>query len=132
MFSTTRCPIALVLSVALILSSGGCATLVGAGIGAMSDQQKPHGPVPRERWNRLEPGREVEVTRRDGTRFRVLPGPDSTLGSLPPEEIAAVKIPTSHKGLLVGTAIGAGIDVVTFAIAFLALSQADLFGDGGW
>jgi hypothetical protein len=117
MCDRVRSLVVVLLVVVLLVPSGGCCTLIGAGIGATVDAHRPPSPVPPERWNHLEPGRRVEILRRDGTRTFEWPGADSTLRSVPREEISLVSAnPWGHPGLAIGILAGLALDVTVLVV----------------
>jgi hypothetical protein len=120
-----RSLVAVLLILAFFLPSGGCCSLIGVSVGAVVDARRPHGPVPSTQWDRLEPGRRVEITRQDGSRTFECPGPDSTLRSVPREEINGVSIPVQHPGMAFGYLIGMMLDAT---VLIIVASQDYQFG----
>ena len=128
MFDKAKPVLIALVAASLTLPMNGCCSLIGLGIGAIVDNHSAHGPLPPRQWDRLEPGRLMEVTRVDGTKERVTVGADSMPGSIPIDEIAALSIPSSRKGRAIGMAVGMVIDITAAVI----VSQQELdFGSFG-
>jgi hypothetical protein len=134
--------IAPVLGLVLLLQTGGCASLLGLGAGAIVDQSRPSAAIPRSDWASLSPGTEVDVVLTDGFRVRgrtvslVDAGTESAAWrirtrsgdeSIPVSEIRKLTRPGAHRGALVGLSIGLVVDVALVIIAAVAVSQESYY-----
>lgn len=130
--------VAPVLGLILMLQAGGCASVVGLGVGALTDRSRPHGEIPRPDWASLAPGTDVDVVLTDGFRVRgrtvdlVDAGSDSAawrirtgaeIQDIPVREIRKLTRPGAHRGALVGLSIGLVVDVAAVLLMAVVVSQ---------